>query len=66
MMMALSVLTKGCVARSALGSEEDVLPKKKLSFDCCQRCMRIGASDQTKFVGIDTEFAFYLQTVPES
>src|ERR1700735_737250 len=28
MMTALSVFTNGCVARSALGSEEDVLPKK--------------------------------------
>ena len=28
MMVALSVLTNGCVARSALGSELEVLPQK--------------------------------------
>ena len=64
-MTALSVLMKGCVARSALGSEDDGLAEEIILLDGREAGVRIGAADQAELVGIHPELGFHLETVLE-
>ena len=64
-MTALSVLTKGCVARSAAWLGGRGLAEEIILLGGRQTGMRIGAADQTELVGVHPELGFHLETVLE-
>ena len=65
MMTALSVLTKGCVARSGTWFGRRCLAEEIVLLDRREPGMRIGAADQAELVGIYAEFGFHLEAVLE-
>ena len=64
-MTALSVLTNGCVARSAARLRGRCLAEEILLLDRGEAGMRIGASDQAELVRVHPELGFHLEAVAQ-
>ena len=65
MIAALSVFTKGCVARLRARLGGRGFAKEVVLFHGGESGVRIGAADHAELVGIDAEFGFQLQAVLE-